>query len=330
MQPQQKKFSLLWKLAGLAFLAVLISGIFLILPNPVPRLSNEGVPPPWASVKTTLMDLEPSWHQVCLLISTGQVLQAEQLLNREHRPMWSAAVAHYPRQGMPNGLSLTQWIQFREQEVTALLHQDFSQAVFRVASGDLALDQLEDWLAEREDPYLLQTLEEAWDKLIQDRISAATNWYRVVFQNPDETLMASASLETLVRKAARKPDFVKLVFGPAISDEEQAATYNTLLVTGQVQTATFTTEINNSFKEQTWTPPPMVIGSSWYPRELRKEHATTWSNLDEIHSWLKPPTKISRNLEEKIQKSYNQRIQNGVRQGFLQWPALEPKLPPAE
>jgi hypothetical protein len=325
MQTQQKKISPPWKLAGFVLLAGIIIGIFLIMPNPVPSLSGSEPPPPWESVKTTLLDLDPSWSEVCSLITTGKVLRAEQLLDRELRPVWSASLAHYPQQLMPTGDFLSSWVQSREQKVTDLLHQNFSQAVSRVASGDLALDQLEEWLAIRNDPYLLQILEEAWNPLIQDRISAASNWYRVVFQNPDETLIDSATLEKLVRKAARHPDFVKLVFGPAMSDEEQAATFNTLLVTGEVQTASFTAELNNSFKEQTWTPPTMIIGSSWYPRELRSEHATTWSDLDEIHAWRKPPSKISRGMSEEIQNSYIQSIRNEIRQGFIKWPAIESK-----
>lgn len=323
MQPHQNLFSPVWKLGALGLLAVVMAGIFMMLPNPVPRLSSDGVPPSWESVQTALLDQEASWSNILAWITSGEILLAEQVLDQEHRPIWAAAQAHYPDRKMPTGLVIANWVQSREQDITNLYHQHFSQAVSRVASGDLALDQLEKWLDKRNDADLLDILEKSWEPLKEKRILAATNWYRVVFQNPDESLVNSASMENLVRKAARQPDFIKLVFGPAMSDEEQAATYNTLLITGQVQTASFTAELNNSFKEQTWKPSPMVIGCSLYPRELRKDRPTQWADLEAVHAWMNPPGKISRSLEQQIQKSYRQKIQNRIRQEIISWPALK-------
>ena len=194
IQTQHKKPFFTWKLSGLAILTIMAVAAFWYAPAPMPPPSDKT--PSWESVQSTLNDLEPIWKQVEELILNGRILQADRLLDSELRPVWKGACVHHANRDLPDGMTLTTWVEAQEVHVSELLRSHFSAAIARVASGDLALDRLQHFLDLRDDPELFDILDASQTDLVQTRQNAASNWYRVVFQNP----LKIYSIHTVLKK----------------------------------------------------------------------------------------------------------------------------------
>lgn len=303
---------LLGVLCGISLILFFLYQSSSILPTPVDK------PLKWRDVEDALQDTDETQTLILKEISEGKLLSADWRYETFLRPLWKQAVEFYPDGPWGEMSIATSFAQMEENHINSL-RSGFSNILQRMSLGDVSPIDLQDWLTEKDDPILYDQLSASEDWLIPKRQGQATNWYRIMFQNPAQDWISSQKVREILSSSLPPQGTQKIVWGPALSPEEQENTAGTLMITGMVQTAEFKAEPLDGFQTQNWKPSPLPLGVSLYPVEMSSSLTSAWTRVKPIFIWRPPPPSISRSLEPEMQAQYKAALRRDLWAALTDW-----------
>lgn len=322
LMKRNKPYSL-WSITGISLLiiAALMLAIF-AMQSLRPRSGAHSATMSWAEAYSALLNGTNQMNEILHRVQEGDLIRAQEQLDHVLMPMWKGAMHEFSDQYI-EGLPLKNWIDMQRLDFDRIVPQYFDRVLQQVGAGQISPADLEAWLETRNQPALYDQLDEAQDWIIAEREAQASGWYRIVFENPAPDHLPSHLLLNFLTESVDPGFGYQLVLGPALSEPEQAQTWNTLVITGAVQTATFKTEVRDGFRSTDWTPRPLIIGFSLYPREVNQDRPTSWAVLEPIHVWLQPPKATARGIEDQVQQQYRSRLLQELKKKLHRWPNLK-------
>lgn len=282
--------------------------------------------PPPDPIVQVLTRAETAWAATLLAFDQGAYEEAANCFLEDVVSPVGSVLERNPEAMAETGLSLEEWLIRKDSLYRERAGQVMETLFSGLADGTVNPLQVHAWLDRHAYPEWDMIGSAREETLLAERSRAATNWFRVFLEEEQTFPGLRAKVEEMYRRKWPAEGAPQLVFGPALSAEEQALTRNTIAVSSTLGYASFKVSVQSVFSGEDWEPPDVPILLTLSNRVVGGTGpAGTWDRAGPFHAYIKPPRGITRRYAHPIIANYRNLLLQEIEQALDELPAYREK-----